>query len=411
MNEQEYYKQLVSDAEVINALLKEGEALNYCGPVKKPRARPNLNFIQRTVSNVVSSNQRKISEIDKRIETEKKKNSHYKGKKQPETCYVRTKDKWSEEEILAHKRAMLACKISFVRALEGISAPEKVGLFDKPSLPKKHVPRKKNQEHRTNPKRSGSESSSSSVIICDNLSDVGTNESCSSVELNGNAKKNRSREGSKSSSSCYSSDLDAKDIPNKQTQRPSKSRSSSSSSSYSDRTRSRHSRSKSMSLCNGSAVREDKSRKCFKRSRKKRESSSASNTDDSDPKKDSSGTVFSSLLVSNSSISKSSSTVICISDSDMESYTPPRYSKDRKRHSSMDLTNKRKYVDKKCKRRCWRKKHKRHSVSSSSTDDEVVDQKCIDKKWKKCCKRKKLRRHSTTHNEDDSNVAIVIIDE
>ncbi|XP_057657606.1 uncharacterized protein LOC130894690 isoform X1 [Diorhabda carinulata] len=56
MESLEYYKSLITENEVINALIKESKMRE--GEIEKSRIRPNLQFFQRTVSNLVSSNNR-----------------------------------------------------------------------------------------------------------------------------------------------------------------------------------------------------------------------------------------------------------------------------------------------------------------------------------------------------------------
>ncbi|CAG9862432.1 unnamed protein product [Phyllotreta striolata] len=81
LNNLEYYKTLVSDDEVINALIKDSKVRE--GVWEKPRVRPNIQFLQRTLNNIASSNKR-VSEKRERIkEIEKGRNdvSKYKPKK------------------------------------------------------------------------------------------------------------------------------------------------------------------------------------------------------------------------------------------------------------------------------------------------------------------------------------------
>ncbi|KAJ8985206.1 hypothetical protein NQ317_018235 [Molorchus minor] len=58
MTSMEYYKSIISDDEVIKALIRESKAREGTLFKQKTRVRPNLNFFQRTVSNLVSSNRR-----------------------------------------------------------------------------------------------------------------------------------------------------------------------------------------------------------------------------------------------------------------------------------------------------------------------------------------------------------------
>ncbi|KAJ8930581.1 hypothetical protein NQ314_016593 [Rhamnusium bicolor] len=58
MDNIDYYKSLISDEEVIKALIKESKAREGELSKEKTRVRPNLNFFQRTVTNLVSSNKR-----------------------------------------------------------------------------------------------------------------------------------------------------------------------------------------------------------------------------------------------------------------------------------------------------------------------------------------------------------------
>ncbi|XP_072377596.1 uncharacterized protein [Diabrotica undecimpunctata] len=69
----DYYKSLISDDEVISALIKDSKVRE--GEIEKTRVRPNLNFFQRTVSNLVSSNNRISDNQEKFIAKEKEKNN------------------------------------------------------------------------------------------------------------------------------------------------------------------------------------------------------------------------------------------------------------------------------------------------------------------------------------------------
>ncbi|CAG9767814.1 unnamed protein product [Ceutorhynchus assimilis] len=59
----EYYKSLISDEEVIQALIKESKRREGTLTTESSRLKPNLNFFQRTVNNLVSNNKR----IDKSV--------------------------------------------------------------------------------------------------------------------------------------------------------------------------------------------------------------------------------------------------------------------------------------------------------------------------------------------------------
>ncbi|CAH1118545.1 unnamed protein product [Phaedon cochleariae] len=107
----EYYKSLVTDEEVIKALTLESQARE--GTLEKPRVRPNLNFLQRTVSNMVSSNNRLTTKQKEMINKEKEKNSSYRPRRIP----VRKK---LHIEII---KDILSEKIDFVKS----SDEQKIG--------------------------------------------------------------------------------------------------------------------------------------------------------------------------------------------------------------------------------------------------------------------------------------------
>ncbi|KAG5886296.1 hypothetical protein JTB14_001515 [Gonioctena quinquepunctata] len=77
----DYYKSLVSDGEVIEALIKESKARE--GELEKTRVRPNLNFLQRTVSNMLSSNKRITNKQEAIIAKEREKNISSRPRKVP----------------------------------------------------------------------------------------------------------------------------------------------------------------------------------------------------------------------------------------------------------------------------------------------------------------------------------------
>nr|CAH7712249.1 unnamed protein product [Callosobruchus chinensis] len=415
MDEQEYYRQLVSDAEVINTLLKEGQARESGVVAEKPRARPNLNFIQRTITNMVSSNQRKISEQVKRIETEKKKNKDYIARKPREIYYKQKKEKWTDEEILAHKKAMLACRISFIRAVEGIPAPEKTGIFEKPSLSKVcELKKKVNSERKSRKsgvefKKTSSEGSSPTIIICDQ-SDEEKSGVSPTEKLVGETKKYRPSTSPNSNSSS-SNDIDLKDSIHSQNRkekyhrrkkRCSRSSTFSSSTSNSDR---RYSRSVSASSCSSVDISRDKGETYYKRSSSSSSDSSYHNKTSKQIKRP---------CCSNSRSSSTSSSVICIQESDSESYTPSKYTRGcNKNLFNVDLKNKSKYGDKKHKKCSRKKRKKRYRSSSSSTDDVVCvtdtlknETNYVDKKRKICSKKKKRKKHRTSSSILDDEVCV-----
>nr|CAI5816828.1 unnamed protein product [Callosobruchus analis] len=410
MKEQEYYRQLVSDAEVINALLREGQARESGVAVEKPRARPNLNFIQRTITNMVSSNQRKISEQDKRIETEKKKNKGYIARKPREVYYKQKKEKWTDEEILAHKKAMLACRISFIRAVEGIPAPEKTGIFEKPSLKKVSFERKSRQSE-VKSKETSSQNSSPSIIICDDLSDEEESGASPTKKLIGETKKHRPSSSSDSNSSG-SNEIDLKARAQnrnkkcyRRKERHSRSNSSSSSSSDSERRCLR-----SMSSCSSIDENTDNAEKYDKRRRKYYSRSSSNSSYYNKASKQNNR-----LRCSNSSSSSISSSVICIQESDSEYHTHSKYSVGyNKEVFNAVLNNKTRYVDKKRKKCSRKKREKRCSSSSGATDDDIVcvtdtlknKTKYVDRKKKPCSRKKKRKKHSISSCPNDDVVCV-----
>ncbi|XP_018570245.1 uncharacterized protein LOC108910189 [Anoplophora glabripennis] len=72
MNNTEYYKSLISDEEVIKALIKESKAREGELLREKTRLRPNLNFFHRTVTNLVTSNKRVSTTKDLTYEESRK---------------------------------------------------------------------------------------------------------------------------------------------------------------------------------------------------------------------------------------------------------------------------------------------------------------------------------------------------
>uniref|UniRef100_A0A6P7FQ77 Dentin sialophosphoprotein-like n=1 Tax=Diabrotica virgifera virgifera TaxID=50390 RepID=A0A6P7FQ77_DIAVI len=106
----DYYKSLITDDEVISALIKDSKVRE--GEIEKPRVRPNLNFFQRTVSNLVSSNNRISDNQEKLIAKEKEKNKRCRPRKIP----VRKK------LAIDYIKEILSDRIEFVKAKDQESA-------------------------------------------------------------------------------------------------------------------------------------------------------------------------------------------------------------------------------------------------------------------------------------------------
>ncbi|KAJ8958536.1 hypothetical protein NQ318_002331 [Aromia moschata] len=125
MDNTDYYKSLISDEEVMRALIKESKARESEVLKEKTRLRPNLNFFQRTVTNIVSSNKRSISnqeDIHTRVITKheaiiakERSNRYFPKIKTPHTLM---------------KEILLANKIEFVRSGESHTTLEVVKKSD-----------------------------------------------------------------------------------------------------------------------------------------------------------------------------------------------------------------------------------------------------------------------------------------
>ncbi|XP_030747618.1 uncharacterized protein LOC115876072 isoform X2 [Sitophilus oryzae] len=115
----DHYKLLISDEEVIKALLKDSKSREGKLPTEVTRIKPNINFFQRTVNSLVSTNTR----IDKSVDTFK--SQHIKERTErnkadfrisPTHRKVRPKVNYSEE-----RKLVLDNKIKFVKSAERLS--------------------------------------------------------------------------------------------------------------------------------------------------------------------------------------------------------------------------------------------------------------------------------------------------
>ncbi|XP_060533455.1 uncharacterized protein LOC132706254 [Cylas formicarius] len=110
----DYYKSLISDEEVIAALIKESRRREGFLSTENTRLKPNLNFFQRTVTNLVSSNTR----INKTQDSLKLRLQS--DKKNLKKSFVES-DKREIDHVF-ERVEFLKRKIHFVQSSEDISA-------------------------------------------------------------------------------------------------------------------------------------------------------------------------------------------------------------------------------------------------------------------------------------------------
>lgn len=136
MDELDYYKSLVSDDEVVNALIRDSKARE--GLLEKPRVRPNLQFFQRTVNNLVSSNKRVTEKQEYVKAVEKEKNKVYRPKKVP----VRKK------LPIEYIREILTNRIEFVKPSEEENADKTTQSCDAKEIQTSAIPHSSSQKSR-----------------------------------------------------------------------------------------------------------------------------------------------------------------------------------------------------------------------------------------------------------------------
>ncbi|KAJ8917359.1 hypothetical protein NQ315_002381 [Exocentrus adspersus] len=122
MNNIDYYKSLISDEEVIKALVKESKAREGELLKAKTRVRPNLNFFQRTVTNLVTSNERVTT--TRELVRKEAERSIAKDIRRGKLKIARTK------ETVTEKRQITFVKAKDVTALVGTQS--KVACSDSP---------------------------------------------------------------------------------------------------------------------------------------------------------------------------------------------------------------------------------------------------------------------------------------
>lgn len=126
----EYYKSLITDDEVINELIRESKRREGRLPTEATRLKPNLNFFQRTVNNLISNNTR----IDKSQDTFKTEYLKDCNIEKTQSAEGQSKDSLSKLNIdYAFERQMvLQTKIDFVKASERFGSSIDINPGQKP---------------------------------------------------------------------------------------------------------------------------------------------------------------------------------------------------------------------------------------------------------------------------------------
>ncbi|CAH1112657.1 unnamed protein product [Psylliodes chrysocephalus] len=203
MDELDYYKSLVSDDEVVNALIRDSKARE--GLLEKPRVRPNLQFFQRTVNNLVSSNKRVTEKQEYVKAIEKEKNKVYRPKK------VLVRKKLPIEYI----REILTNRIEFVKPSEEENADKTTQSCDAKEIQTSAIPHSSSQKSR---QRSFNQTKSPFQQIREILSKNIGNNSSSSLSSNSSfnqricTKTQQTQEDMDTSCSSESEDLSIRKI-------------------------------------------------------------------------------------------------------------------------------------------------------------------------------------------------------